>query len=173
MKITLALILSIFVAFGMVALGFTIYQISTERTRLTGELETKSREAVEGIFRSDSLFFKHISHKKFENYADSITKQYNLLGIAVYFRNDSIISSNSTRNIVSQSLKYIPLSLYTKTSLGVLISTSGEKIYQFIKPVIRADKSGNAIVIYTDAGYIEKFIVNIWIRNSLYRLFLY
>jgi trehalose-6-phosphate synthase len=165
MKITLALILSIFIAFGMVALGFTIYQISTERTRLTGELETKSREAVEGIFRSDSLFFKHISHKKFENYADSITKQYNLLGIAVYFRNDSIISSNSTRNIVSQSLKYIPLSLYTKTSLGVLISTSGEKIYQFIKPVIRADKSGNAIVIYTDAGYIEKFIVNIWIRN--------
>jgi hypothetical protein len=95
MKITLALILSIFVAFGMVALGFTHYQISTERTRLTGELETKSREAVESIVRSDSMFFRQISHTRFENYADSITKRYNLTGIAVYFRNDSIISSNS------------------------------------------------------------------------------
>jgi trehalose-6-phosphate synthase len=165
MKITLALILSIFVAFGMVALGFTIYQISTERTRLTGELETKSREAVESIVRSDSIFFKQISHKRFENYADSITKRYNLTGIAVYFRNDSIISSNSISNLVPQSLKYIPLSLYTKTSLGVLISASGEKTYQYIKPVKRADNSGTAIIIYTDAGYIDKFIENIWIRN--------
>ncbi len=165
MKITLALILSIFVAFGMVALGFTLFQISKERTKLTSELETKSRKAVEDIFRSDSLFFKQSSREKFENYADNIVKQYDLLGIAVYFRDDSIMSSRSNRNLVSHSLKYIPLSLYTHTSLGVLISVSGEKIYQFIKPVKSADKSESALVIYTDAGYIDRYIENIWLRN--------
>lgn len=167
MKITLALILSIFLAFGLVALGFTLYQISTERTRLIGELETKSKKAVEDIFSNEAVFFDKLSQEKFKNYADSINNQYNLLGIAVYFRNDSILSSNTSRSLVSKSLKYIPLALYTHTSLGVLISVSGDRVYQFIKPVKRADNSGNAIVIYTDAGFIDKSIENIWIRNLI------
>ncbi|MEI6049841.1 MAG: trehalose-6-phosphate synthase [Bacteroidota bacterium] len=167
MKITLALILSIVVAVGLVAFGFTIYQISTEKTGLISELETKTKNVAEEIFKSDSVFFKQISQKKFEHYADSIKNQYNLLGIAIYYNNDSIISSNSTRSFVNSSLNYIPLSISANTSLGIFISVSGGNIYQYIKPINRVDKSSNAIVIYTDAAYINKIVDNIWFRNFI------
>ena len=57
MKLTLTLIISVFVAFGLVTLGFTIYQGSAERTRLAGDLETRIENVAEHNIRIDSAFF--------------------------------------------------------------------------------------------------------------------
>jgi trehalose-6-phosphate synthase len=165
MKITLALILSIAVAVGLVVFGFTFYQVSTERVKLNSELETRTKKIVEEILKSDPLFYGHLSQKYFKQYADSIKDRYKLLGIAVHYNNDSIICNDSSRSFVTYSLKYIPLSVFTNKSLGVFISPSRNNIYQFIMPVKMADKTNNAIVTYTDAAYIDATIDNIWIRN--------
>ena len=165
MKITLALILSIAVAVGLVVFGFTFYQVSTERVKLTGELETKTKKVSEEILKNDASFLGHLSQKNFKLYADSIKNRYNLSGIAVHYNNDSIICSDSSRSMVNYALKYIPLSVFTNTPLGVFITVSGSSLYQFIMPVKMADKTNNAIVTYTDAAYIDNTIDSIWIRN--------
>ena len=51
MRITLALVLSIVVAVGLVAFGFTFYQISTERTRFLNELIIRTSQVAEEIFQ--------------------------------------------------------------------------------------------------------------------------
>jgi trehalose-6-phosphate synthase len=167
MKITLALILSILIAVGLVAFGFSFYQVSLERARLSGELESKTRSIAEEILKSKIISPGQINQANIENYTDSIDKRFNLLGIAIYFNKDSIISSSSCSNFTRYSLKYIPLTTFTGTSLGDFFSDSGEEFYQYIMPLKRPDKSDYAFVFYTDAGYIEKIIDNIWFRNFI------
>ena len=50
MKINLALILSIIAAVGLVALGFTAFQISSEQQRLKVELEIKTVRVAEDFY---------------------------------------------------------------------------------------------------------------------------
>jgi trehalose-6-phosphate synthase len=167
MRFTLALILSIIVAVGLVAFGFTFYQSSTERAKLIGELETRTAKVAEEIYYSKSFPLKQINQDNIERYADSISKRYNLLGIAIYYNNDSIISNKSSRKIIGNSLYYISQSIIADTSLGNFIRVDGENIYQYIKPIKTDNVSKNAIIIYTSSDYIEKIISSIWFRNFL------
>ena len=75
MRLTLAFILSILFAIGLVAFGFTFYQSSTERTKLISELEIRTVQVTEEIFRGDTLFFEQINQQNIERFADSINKR--------------------------------------------------------------------------------------------------
>ena len=90
MRLTLALILSIIFAVGLVAFGFTFYQSSTERNKLINELEIRTEQVAGEILKNDTLFLEQINQENIEQFADSINKRYNLLGIAIYYNNDSI-----------------------------------------------------------------------------------
>ncbi|MCU0414102.1 MAG: trehalose-6-phosphate synthase [Ignavibacteriaceae bacterium] len=167
MRLTLAFILSIVFAVGLVAFGFTFYQSSTERNKLIRELEIRTEQVTEDILQGDTFYFEKINQNNIERFADSINKLYNLLGIAVYYNIDSIISNNSTRNFINHSMDYISQSITADTSLGNFFKIGSESIYQYIKPVNRADISNNAVVFYTDADYIDTVIGKIWFRNFI------
>ena len=167
MRLTLAFILSIVFAVGLVAFSFTFYQSSTERNKLISELEARTTQITEEIFQNKKFPFEQINQYNIERYADSISKRYNLLGIAIYYNNDSIISNTSTRNLIYSSVDYIKQSIAADTSLGNFFTIGGMSIYQYIKTINRADISNSAVVFYTDAGYINKIIDSIWFRNFI------
>ena len=104
MRLTLAFILSIIIAVGLVAFGFTFYQSSTERTKLNSELEIRTIRVAEEIFQRDTIILEQINQNNIERFADSINNRYNLLGIAIYYNRDSIISNNSTRYLIYHSV---------------------------------------------------------------------
>jgi trehalose 6-phosphate synthase len=167
MRLTLAFILSIIFAVGLVAFGFTFYQSSIERNKLIRELEIRSAKVAEEIFQDNTFFFEKINQKNIERLADSINKRYNLLGIAIYYNSDSILSNNSARSLINHSLYYISQSITADTSLGNTFKIAGGNIYQYIKPINGADISNKAVVFYTDAGYIDKVIGSIWFGNFI------
>ena len=167
MRLTLAFILSIVFAVGLVAFGFTFYQSSTERNKLIQELEIRTEQVAEDILRGDTFYIGKLNQNNIERFADSINKRYNLLGFAVYYNIDSIISNNSTHNFIKHSLDYISQSINADTSLGNFFTIGGKSIYQYIRPVNRADISNNAVVFYTDADYIDSIIGEIWYRNFI------
>jgi len=167
MRLTISFILSIFFAVGLVAIGFTFYQSSTEKTKLNGELELRTLQVAKEIGHSDSLFIGKINQKNINNITDSINKQYNLLGIAIYYNYDSILTSSSVSSLVSYSKAYIYQSITAETSLGNFFKSDGKKIYQFVRPAKHADRTNKAIVYYADAGYIDKIISRIWFRNFM------
>ncbi|MDA0987501.1 MAG: hypothetical protein O3A55_07890, partial [Bacteroidetes bacterium] len=158
MRLNLALILSIIVAVGLVAFGFTFYQISSERNKLNSELEIRTAQIAEEIFLDSTFFYEKINQGNIEHFVDSINSKYNLLGIAIYYSNDSIISNNSSRNLINSSLDYISQSITADTTLGTFIAVEGKSIYQYIKPIKKEDISNNAVVFYTDAEYIDNII---------------
>lgn len=167
MRLNLALILSIIIAVGLVAFGFTFFQISTERNKLSSELEIRTAQVAEEIFQSDTFSLEQINRENIEHFADSINRKYNLLGIAIYYSNDNIVCPNSSRSLIAHSLDYISQSITADTTLGTFITIEEKNIYQYIKPIKTIDVSNNAIVFYADAEYIDNIINSIWLRNFI------
>ena len=167
MRLTLALILSIILAVGLVAFGFAFFQSSAERNKLINELEMRTEQIAGVILKDDTLFLAQISQENVEQFADSICKLYNLLGISVYFDKDSIIGSNLPRNLIDNSSIYLYQAIDADTSLGSLFSIGEQDIYQYIHPIIRQDLSNSAVIFYNDAGYIDNIIRSIWFRNFI------
>ncbi|MCK9629201.1 MAG: trehalose-6-phosphate synthase [Bacteroidales bacterium] len=166
MRLNLALILSIIIAVGIVAFGFTYYQITVERSKLNSELETRVAE-VAGELSEYDVFYICSSKYDIESFTDSIKHRYNLSGIAIYFSKDSIVCSSSTRRFVKYSLDDISMSVINKKNVSSFININQESIYQFIKPIGEDNISHYAVIYYVDAGYIDNIISKIWFRNFL------
>jgi len=167
MRLTISFILSIILAVGLVAFGFTFYQSSAERTKLTGELEKRTTTLSDDLARSTVAFIKQTNGDNIEWFADSVIKQYNLIGFALYFNRDSIFSSYSAHNLIDYSRPYISQSIASDTTLGNFFRSNLEKIYQFIRPVKGLVGFSPVLIIYSDVGYIDKVIGRIWFRNFM------
>jgi trehalose 6-phosphate synthase len=165
MKINLALIASIIAAVGLVAFGFTAFQISTEREQLNNELETKTIRVADDFYSNYLQGFETDDSIPFK-ITDSLIKQYSLSGIAVYFKTDSIVPLNArSKAYVSHSVDYIEQAISADSSMGNLITVDGKKTFEFIRLVKRNDLSVSAVVFYNDASYIENIMNGIWLRN--------
>ena len=167
MRLTLAFILSIIFAVGLVAFGFTFYQISAERSKLNGELEIRTARVAEEIFQSKNIFFGETASSEIVRLTDSISTRYNLTGIAVYYNSDSIVCNNLTSTFLRSSISYISQAITSDTTIGNFFKDKGSYIYQYIKPLNKTQISQNALVFYTDAGYIDKIMSNIWFRSFI------
>jgi trehalose-6-phosphate synthase len=172
MKLNLALIISIIAAVGLVAFGFTAFQVASERQRLNAELESKTIRTAEDFFekhltklnKGDSLSTKKIN--------DKLLSQYNLRGLIVYFNRDSAFTPDSNSKIyLFESRDYIAQAIAADSSAGGQTTSQGEKLYQYIKVVKRDSLPSYAVVFYTDADYIKNILGSIWMRN-FFRWFL-
>ncbi|MBK9415284.1 MAG: trehalose-6-phosphate synthase [Bacteroidetes bacterium] len=166
MRINLALVVAIVISVGIVALGFTFYQVSAERIKLTDDLE--KRMADISLKLSETKFVQ--SQKGNLNYSiDSICKKYNLEGITIYFGDDSIVSN--LKVAFDNSKDYVLQSIAADSINGNFISVDGKKLYQYIQPLTREGIANNAIIFYSDPEYIENLLDKIWFRN-FFRWFL-
>ncbi|MEO5673778.1 MAG: trehalose-6-phosphate synthase [Chitinophagales bacterium] len=171
MKLNLALIISIVLAVGFVAFGFTWYQISIERAKLKNELETRIAEIADELFQNNFSLIYQGNREKIEHILDSISNKYHLLGIAAYFNNDSIIVNSAATPFISLSLDFIAQSIAADTTQVNYISSKGKSIFQSINPLPQQNIANNAMVLYADATYIDNIISDIWFRN-FFRWFL-
>ncbi|HYM95613.1 MAG TPA: trehalose-6-phosphate synthase, partial [Chitinophagaceae bacterium] len=166
MRLSLALILSIIVAVGIVALGFTFYQISAERENLKNTLTEKTERVVEKLSETALPVIEKRNGPLPQSFTDSICKQYNLSGIIIYYNSDSIIYFNAAaKALFPYSLDYISQAITADTVMENFISANGGKIYQYITPLKNNGLASNALVIYTQADYISNILSNIWFRN--------
>lgn len=166
MKVNLALIVAIIIAVGLVAFGFTAFQISTERKQLNSELETKTIRIADDFY-SNYLQSLDSSDKITTTISDSLIRQYGLSGISLY-KADSIFPLNKkARAFTEQSLDYVEQAMSADSSIGNIISVDGKKIYEFIRLSKRQNESDIAVIFYNDASYIENIINRIWLRNFI------
>jgi trehalose-6-phosphate synthase len=167
MRITLALVVSIIIAVGLVAFGFTYFQISSEKTRLLNDTAARTAQISEEILKNDPSFHRKANKRNIEYKADSLRSLYNLTGIAFYYRIDSILSNNATHDLIHPALSYVSQSIASGKPLGTFVRSGDERIYQYIVPLIRSDKSATAIILFTDTGYVDKLLSDIWLKNFI------
>ncbi len=167
MRLTLPVILSIIFSVILVAVGFAFFQSSTEKTKLEGELKTRTSMVSEAIVKNNRLFFNKPEQQNIEKFANSIIKDYSLLGIAYYINIDTILYSSTARSFIQNSKAYISRSIVSDTSLGNFFKSNGRKIYQYIIPVRYPDSTESAVIFYADAEYIDKIVGTIWFGNFI------
>jgi trehalose 6-phosphate synthase len=167
MRITVALVISIIVSVGLVAFGFTYFQISSERTKLLADIEARTIQIAQAILKNDPLFPAKGSGRNVENIADSLRILYNLSGIAYYYRSDSILSSSSVSDLARETRSYVSGSIASGKPVSNFYRSDSDRIFQYIVPVINPNKSANAIILFTDTGYVDKILSDIWLRNFL------
>src|SRR5512133_1630994 len=99
MRLTLAFIFSIILAVGIVAFGFTFFQSSAEKNKLIRDLEIRAAQVAGEVFQGDSMNPGKANLNNFGSFADSISNRYNLIGMAVYYNRDSILTNNSASRL--------------------------------------------------------------------------
>lgn len=166
MKLNFALILSIIVAIGLVALVSTIIQSSTEKDNLNNALKARTEQIARDFYVNGLQFIETNNSEKVQHFTDSISRQYNILGIVVYYNSDSIVVSSPSLNpYLNYSLDYISRSINTDTTVDDFFKIKGRRVYQFIRPVNKNAVSGGVVIFYSDAQYIQNMIGSIWMRN--------
>src|SRR5688572_7558654 len=131
MKINIALVLAIIIAVGIVALGFTAFQISSEKEQLTNELQVKTITSAEDFY-SNYLDSLERGDSAQVHLNDSIIGQYNFLGVAIYYNADSIQTFNKeTSNYVESSSDYITQAISADTSMSTLFEMNGKDVFVY------------------------------------------
>ena len=167
MRITVALVISIIFAVGLVAFGFTFFQISSERSSLQNELESRIRNVAEDLLKDDTALFSGPGNYNIERLADSLDERYRLAGLAVYFNRDSIVTDNSSRNIVFSSLESVIHSVSSHIPEGSYITVNREKYFQYVRPLLKQGKHAYTLILYGETKYIDKILGNIWVKNFI------
>ena len=166
MRINLALILSIIVAVGIVALVFTTFEISSQRQKLNNELQTKTVRLAEDFYRT---YLRHLEDRdsvSLRGITDSVINQYSFIGLAVYYNRDSIFKLNdSTRMLLQHSSDYITRAVSADSSMGNMIRSDGRKAFEYIRIVKRENKPSLAVIFYSDGEYIKNILKSIWLGN--------
>ena len=165
MRINVSLIVAIIVAVGGVAFIFTAFQISAERDKLNKELEAKTIRASDHFFnefvtKNDSILIDEIT--------DSAVQTIGFDGVAVYLNNDSIIQvSEPTGEYLAHSKDYIRQAIASDSSMGKYLKADGKSFYQYIRVLGKKDSPHSAVVFYSDSGYINNILNDIWLRSFL------
>lgn len=166
MKINLALITSIIVGVGLVAFGFTAFQIAGDREQLNNELENKTVRTAEDFYKAYFLELEKGDSLGTSKITDSIVNQYRFIGINVFFNQDSIISTNDiVKPLRSSSSDFISQAISADTSMGRFVKIKGAHYYEYVRLINNADLPASAVVFYTDANYIENILNGVWFRN--------
>ena len=171
MKINLAFILSVIFAVALVALGFTFFEISKERSILKTDLQNTNSNIAQEF---DRLYFRNpgnLDEDHQKKISDSLVAKYKLLGVSVYFGNNKLMpASTDVRPYLVYSEKFVLRAVKYNKPEESFFRFKGKTIFQYIRPSFRDAKSNNAIIIYNDAGYIRDALKKISVSNFL-RLF--
>ncbi|MEP7197919.1 MAG: trehalose-6-phosphate synthase [Saprospiraceae bacterium] len=168
MRLNITIIISIIFAVGLVAIGFTFFQIDSERDKLRVELEERTARFAEIFYDSKLIEIKQLNQSRLESFADSINKRYGLLGILIYYNPDSLLALGSNAmQYLGYSNDYISIALAADTTISNYFQTEKREIFQYIKPFSNATIANSAIVFYSDSSYINNIIRSIWFRNFI------
>lgn len=167
MKINLAYIISALLAVGLVALGFTVFQISDERAKLNEDIKSRCSLIADEFSK---LSASHIAADQdyLIQVSDSLSRNHKILGIAICYNDYRIAPLNqAVKPYLSYSSDYIPQAVKADSSFGIFFKADNRNLYQFIKPLTGNQYNENAIILYTDAEYIRENIKSILITNFL------
>ncbi|MGE5421395.1 MAG: alpha,alpha-trehalose-phosphate synthase (UDP-forming) [Chloroflexota bacterium] len=162
MKLSLALILSIFLGVGLVTFIFSVFQMSDERPRLESELEMRIRQVSDEISYDTVLFSEWYDPETKELLIDRMTTSYYLSGIAVFYTADSMLVNTAATPLVAKSIDYIRQAISSFRPVSNYLEINNINYYQFIRPVY---SSNSVLVIFKDAEYIDAIVKEKMLRN--------
>jgi trehalose-6-phosphate synthase len=168
MKINVAYLISLVLAVALVALGFAFFQISGERKRLTHELEERNSLVAIELNKIASATPDFENSKSLSRFSDSLSHYSNFIGMAVFYEGNQTLPLNEkVKPFLQSSYKLVAQSIVADSAFGKFLKMGNEDIYQYIKPIKKNRITESVFVLYTDAGYIDKILKSILLKNFI------
>jgi len=169
MKITLRLVVSLVLVVGLVAVGFSFYQVRAERIRLTSELERRTIILAESIQESVTPLVTSGSPKKLNRLVQRFSNRERLQGIAVHDARGQVLAS--TADLEPQIPGTLPEVVHVLTEgqpAGEFVHVGSRRIYIYAFPLLQEEKTTGVLTLFYDASYIDVRLTEIW-RDNLFR----
>jgi alpha,alpha-trehalose-phosphate synthase [UDP-forming] len=169
LKITLRLVVSLVLVVGLVAVGFSFYQVRTEKIRLTSELERRTIILAESIQESVTPLIASDSSGKLNRLVQRFSNRDRFQGIAVHDASGHVLASTPDFDPQIQgSLPQVVHVLAERQPTGTFLHIGNRRIYLYLFPLIQEEKPIGVLTLFHDASYIDIRLAEI-LRDNLFR----
>jgi len=168
MKFNFAIILSIFIAVGLVVLGFTLVQVYQERQRLDIELEQRANLLGEALHESISSQLAQEKYEKIRQVVSRFNQKQRILGLAVYNVKDSLVGiSPGIERYISFAQAPLGQAMGADSSFGQQLKLGDKGFYMHIMPLHEDGRLVGSAAMFQDIDYIHKRLDDIWRTNFI------
>ena len=174
MKITIRLVVSLVLVVGLVAVGFSLYQVREERIRLTSDLERRSIILAESIKESVIPLITSESSTKLDRLVQRFGNRDRFQGIAIHDAHGQLLAS--TEDLEPQipgSVPQVTHVLAEGRPAGSFVHVGNRRIYLYAFPLASGEETIGVLTLFHNASYIDVRLEEIWRHNLIRFLILF
>ena len=174
MKITIRLVVSLVLVVGLVAVGFSFYQVREERIRLTSDLERRSIILAESIKESVIPLITSESSTKLDRLVQRLGNRDRFQGIAIHDAHGQLLAS--TEDLEPQipgSVPQVTHVLAEGRPAGSFVHVGNRRIYLYAFPLASGEETIGVLTLFHNASYIDVRLEEIWRHNLIRFLILF
>jgi trehalose 6-phosphate synthase len=169
MKITVRLVVSLVFVVGLVAGGFSFYQVRTEKIRLKSDLERRTILLAESIQESVTPLLLSDSSLKLSLLVQRFSNRAGFQGIAVHDADGELLASTADlEQMIPGSGPQIVHVLTEYRPVGEFIRVGNRRSYRYAVPLVQEEEPIGVLTLFHDASYIDVRLMGIW-RDNLIR----
>ncbi len=174
MKITLRLVVSLVLVVGLVAVGFSLYQVREERVRLTSDLERRSIILAESLQESVIPLVTSDSTEKLNRFVQRFANRDRFQGIAVHDARGQLLAS--TADLEPQIPGSVPQVIHVLAEglpADSFVHVGNRRIYLYTVPLASGEETIGVLTLFHNASYIDVRLEEIWRHNLIRFLILF
>ncbi|GAB6182827.1 alpha,alpha-trehalose-phosphate synthase (UDP-forming) [Thermodesulfovibrio hydrogeniphilus] len=172
MKLTVKLVVSLFIGISLVVGIFSYIQIKDEKDRLQADIERRSIILAESLKESVIPLIERAQTQRLDRLVEKFGNRERLKGVAVFDASGNIVSLNSfLKSHISEAPVEVINALVEKAPKTKFIEFDKEKIYLYVLPLFSESYEEKpligALAIFQDASYIDIRIKEVCKRNII------
>ena len=168
MRITLRVILSLFVVISLIVFLFTVVQVQQEKERMTIDLERRASILAEGLKESLEPLFAKGQVQRLQALVEKFGNRERLAGVAVYDAQDKLVAATSR---LAVHLKDPPPLVGNVMSNGLeegtFLPLAGKEMYLYGLPLVQEERVTGAMVMVYETKQIQDRVALIWENNFI------
>ncbi|MBP1749987.1 MAG: alpha,alpha-trehalose-phosphate synthase, partial [Deltaproteobacteria bacterium] len=169
MKITIHLIVSLILVVALAVFAFSLYQVSSEKDRLAGDLERRSLVFAESLQESIAPLIESNSIIRLNRIVNKFGNRERLKGIAVFDTEGNILTSTQTLNLnMAKPFTQAIDSVIENRFIGNFLTIDEGRIYACTIPIRgEDDRITGALATFNNVSYIDIRLKEIWKLNII------
>ena len=168
MRITLRIILSIFIVIGVIVVLFTVLQVQQEKERMTMDLERRASVLGESLKESIEPLVAKGLVQRLQKIVEKFGSRERMAGVAVYDAQDKLVAA--TVRLAPQLKTPLPLVgrvMSADQEEGGFFLMGGRELYLYALPLHREENVAGAMVIFYETQHIKDRVALIWENNFI------
>lgn len=168
MRITLRVILSIFIVIGVIVVLFTLYQAQQEKERMTVDLEQRASILGESLKESVEPLIAKGEYPRLQAIVEKFGNRERMVGVAVYDAQDKLVTATThLRSHLKTPLPPVRSAMNAREEKGTFFLMGGREMYLYALPLYREDNVAGALVIFHETKHIKDRVALIWESNFI------